>query len=94
MRSLLLLSALTVAGALTTGCVTTLKPMPGGEGVLLVRDTAAVASCKALGDVRVRNDPNGEFDIRDQAASLGANVVLITSYTPALIEGEAYDCAG
>jgi hypothetical protein len=87
----MLFVASTTTAVLTAACVT-LKPMPGGEGVLLVRDAAEVASCKAVAGVRVRSDPHGEFDIRNQAAALGANTVLITSYTPELIEGMAYDC--
>jgi len=91
MKLALLISALTVTPLLTTACVT-LKPMSGGEGVILVRDVAEVASCKALGGVSVRADPNAEYDIRNQAAALGANTVLITSYTPELMEGMAYYC--
>ena len=91
MKFVLLVSALTLTPLLTTACVT-LKPMSGGEGVILVRDAAEVTSCKALGGVRVRADPNAEYDIRNQAAALGANTVLITSYTPQLIEGMAYAC--
>ena len=91
MKVSLLLAAVTTTAALTSACVT-VKPMPGAEGVLLVRDAAQVASCKALGGVRARSDPHGDFDVRNQAAALGANTGLITSYTPELIEGMAYDC--
>jgi hypothetical protein len=90
-RSTLPILMLTTATLLAIGCTTTVG-LSSGDDVRLTQDTAEVASCKAVGGVRVRDDPNGESDIRNQAAALGGNVVLISSWTPALMEGEAYAC--
>lgn len=69
-----------------------------GEKVRLTKVPADVADCRAVGDVQADPPFVGPNDwknkLKNQAASLGADVVLRESPLVGSVKGKAYDCGG
>lgn len=69
-----------------------------GERVRLTNQPADVADCRALGDVQANPPFVGPNDwknkLKNQAAGLGADVVLHESPGFGSVHGKAYDCGG
>jgi hypothetical protein len=80
-----------------TGCVSL---APGAEKVLVTRDASAVATCTAVGDVRVPVDVNRQVDIanastlfRNRIVALGGNTGFVTDGPVNIpVAGVAYRC--
>ena len=69
-----------------------------GELVRITTHATDAEGCKLLGDVRA-DPPYGtsktaENKLRNQAAELGADVVVRASYGIGSVDGKAYDCGG
>lgn len=91
----------------STACVTT-QLTSGGEGVRLTANSAVVEACDFVGAVEGEDRMNGGIAgqgaaeenanrrIRNNAADMGANVVMIVTSnigpSGAIIRGEAYRC--
>jgi DhnA family fructose-bisphosphate aldolase class Ia len=83
-----------VALAAAAGC-TAARLAPGADQVRITNKTEAVASCKAVGNVKARSSLNSDktdATIRNQAVGLGANTVLFMGYVGSKEEGVAYNC--
>jgi hypothetical protein len=94
-RTLLLISCV----LFLAGCnMATLAP--GGESIKVTEKGADVASCKAVGNIRVPKDKQGNVDIasaqtqfRNQTVGLGGNVGLVTEgFLKVPVAGVAYHC--
>lgn len=86
-------AALTIT--LLSGCVTTLAP--GASEIVVTRTPADVTHCSPLGSVQggpAEFPGNDIKDLRNQAVSVGADTVLITSpiFTNSGAGGLAYRC--
>jgi hypothetical protein len=92
MKTALLLTALLAALPACTSL--SLK----GERVRLTRSPADVTDCRAVGDVRASPPFVGPNDwknkLKNQAAALGADVVLHESPLIGGVKGKAFDCGG
>jgi len=88
------LSLLLVAASVLTSACTTLAPT--AQGIPTTRDAAQVASCKAVGNVASTPPyilPGDDLkQIKNQAAGLGGDIVLITSPRIVSTQGIAYQC--
>jgi hypothetical protein len=80
--------------ALFSGCVTL---APGADKVRITQNSADVASCSAVGNIKAPRDAQGQVDLldaetslRNQTVGLGGNTALETSTL--LGEGVAYRC--
>jgi uncharacterized protein YbjQ (UPF0145 family) len=94
--------------ALASACVTT-HLSPEGERVRVTTNAEAVRGCKLLGNIEASDRMNGGMmgqmaaeenanrRLRNDAAKLGANVVLMASSTTGMsgsrARGEAYACS-
>jgi hypothetical protein len=82
---------------LVSGCV---SPAPGADKVRLTKNAGDVASCSAVGNVKVAPGPNGTVDIatagvefRNQVVGYGGNTAYLTSDPLGVpVEGVAYRC--
>ena len=80
-----------------TGCVSL---APGADKVVVTRDASDVATCTAVGNVRVQVDVNRQVDIanasavfRNRVVALGGNTGLFTDGSVGIpVEGAAYRC--
>ena len=80
---------LTIA-TLTAGCVTTALA-PGAAQVKIVRNTADVAACTAVGNVVP--DARKAEDARNLTVGLGGNTIFVTTESfGTIINGVAYRC--
>ena len=95
MKTILLISVVTVFGALSSGCAT-VALAPGADKVRLTKSAADVATCKVVGNVKRPQDSSSldaEPIIRNQAVGLGGNTVFITqSDVSGPWQGVAYQC--
>ena len=90
--------AMISCAVLLTGCVVT--PAPGADKVKVTKEPADVSACKAVGNVHVPRDPNGnpqfvnvDVEFRNLVIGLDGNVGLITAGSAsAPTEGIAYRC--
>jgi hypothetical protein len=98
-----------VIGALASGCVYR-QLTPAGEQVRVTSNPEAVRGCNLVGPVQGGDGMNGGMagqraaeenanrELRNRAAEMGANVVLLTTSTTgfsgATQRGEAYSCNG
>src|SRR5258705_5733670 len=92
-RNLLLASAVLV----TCSCVTMTETLaPGAERVRLTNEAAAVAGCKAVGNVSglVGSEAYSETQLRNRTVGLDGNTVFVTLFTLYALpqEGVAYRC--
>ena len=100
---LILLNVIVMAGLL--GCF----PLLSGKGSLVhvERDSGMIENCKFVGTVKgkssmgwskARKTENALNEVRNKAALLGANTVLMVSmdsmFKGAAVRGKAYDCPG
>jgi hypothetical protein len=93
-KVILCIAAVIAFGAATAGCAT-VALAPGAEQVRITNKAADVASCKAVGNVKVRSSANSDetdATIRNQAVGLGANTILFTGYVGSSEEGVGYNC--
>lgn len=95
LKQILLVSVITVFGALNSGCVT-VALAPGADKVRLTKNPADVTTCKVVGNVR-RPPGGSSFDsepsIRNQAVGLGGNTVFISQADlSGPLQGVAYQC--
>jgi hypothetical protein len=83
-----------------TACATT-TPVPGAENVRITKNLSDVASCTAVGNIRVPVNPStGTVDIanaatqfRNQTIGLGGNTGFVTNGVAGVpAEGVAYRC--
>lgn len=93
---LLLTGALASLAALLTACVT-VALAPGADKVRVTANAQEVASCSAVGNIRVPRDEKGSppvanptDEMRNQTLGLGGNTAFVTSAV--LGEGVAYRC--
>jgi hypothetical protein len=77
--------------ALANGCVSvSYAPAPGADRVQLIRNTADVATCTAVGNVAWQR---GNADVRDLTVGLGGNAIFVTSEQGRVVlTGVAYRC--
>jgi len=81
-----------VATLLLTGCVST-QLAPGAADVKIVRTSADVASCTAVGNVRQPPDQN--VDMRNLTVGVGGNTLFVTEEFLGIVKsGVAYRCPG
>lgn len=89
-------AALLVACGIT-GCVSL---APGADKVVLTRDASDVATCTAVGNVRISVDVNRQSDtanantaFRNRVVALGGNTGLVTDGPVRVpVAGVAYHC--
>lgn len=83
-----------VLSSVFTSACTTLAPT--AQAVSTTRDAAAVANCKAVGNVASSPPyilPGDDLkQIKNQAVGLGGNIVLITGPRIVSTQGIAYSC--
>jgi hypothetical protein len=95
LKAILLISVITVIGALNSGCVT-VALAPGADKVRLTKDPADVTPCKVVGNVKRPPDSSSldaEPSIRNQAVGLGGNTVFISQADiSGPQQGVAYQC--
>ena len=95
LKAILLISVITVIGALNCGCVT-VALAPGADKVRLTKNPADVTTCKVVGNVKRPPDTSSldsEPSIRNQAVGLGGNTVFISQENISGPEqGVAYQC--
>jgi hypothetical protein len=95
LKAILLISVITVIGALNSGCVT-VALAPGADKVRLTKNPADVTTCKVVGNVKRTPDGSSldiEPSIRNQAVGLGGNTVFISQEDISGPEqGVAYQC--
>ena len=80
MKAILLISVITVIGAMNSGCVT-VALAPGADKVHLTKNPADVTTCKVVGNVKRppgSSSLDAEPSIRNQAVGLGGNTVFIS----------------
>ena len=90
-------TAMLLVACAMTGCVSL---APGADKVVLTRDASDVATCTAVGNVRVQVDVNRQVDIanasavfRNRVVALGGNTGLVTDGSVGIpVEGTAYRC--
>ena len=71
------------------GCVT-FTPAPGADRVQLIRNSADVARCAAVGNVEWQS---GHTDVRNLTVGLGGNAIFVTSEQNGFVlTGVAYRC--
>ena len=83
--------------ALLSACVTL---APGADKVRITKNTADVATCSAVGNIKVPRDARGQVDIanadaefRNQTIGFGGNTAFVTSAPLGVaVEGVAYRC--
>ena len=77
-----------------TSCVVPLAPVPGSENIRLTRNTSELASCSAVGTIRVKSrGSNSRTEFRNAVVGFGGNIALVTNgpmWEP--VEGVAYRC--
>lgn len=95
MKAILLISVITVIGAMNSGCVT-VALAPGADKVHLTKNPADVTTCKVVGNVKRppgSSSLDAEPSIRNQAVGLGGNTVFISQEDISGPEqGVAYQC--
>lgn len=93
MRILLVATTLLLAALMACGCATTLDP--GAADVRILRDSAAVIDCVAVGNLSPHADVPGYAlpEARNLTVALGGNTLLVTDHTlGSLVSGVAYRC--
>ena len=96
MNTRVLIAAIAVATSLTA-CVSL---APGADKVRITKNTADVANCSAVGNVRVAIETQGQIDFadadtrfRNQVVGFGGNTAFVTSSSLGIpVEGIAYRC--
>jgi hypothetical protein len=80
-----------------------MTPAPGADLVKITRNSADVAACKPVGNIKVSQNAQGgvdastaETEFRNLTVGLGGNTAFVTAAVPGLsnvpTEGVAYHC--
>jgi len=96
----ILLAHILVAATIVLSACVTVTPAPGADQVRVTKNVSDVATCKALGNIRVPKNAQGLVDgasaqtqFRNQAVGLGSNVALVTEGFESIpVAGIAYRC--
>jgi hypothetical protein len=95
LKTILLISIVTIFGALNSGCAT-VALAPGADKVHLTQKATDVTTCKVVGNVKRPPDSSSldsEASIRNQVVGLGGNTALITQEDiSGPQQGVAYQC--